>query len=251
MEQVTLKERLKAGETVVGTWCLMPSPQAVNVIAKAGLDFVIIDMEHGGMGIETASAMAMAAEAEGCRAILRVPLNEESIILRCLELGVDGIIAPHISNTGECMDFVSAMKYPPIGKRGFSPYPRAGAYHSTQAHTIVQNARVLSIAIVEGLNEAKKVYDIASTPGIDVVYVGTYDISSALGIPGEVKDYRVVSILKDAVREIIEAGKIAGCMGHTKEDLEFLSEYGVKFQVVGVDTNVLYEHYKQFAIDRV
>jgi len=240
-----LKERLKAGENLLGTWCLMPSPHAVNVIAKAGFDFVIIDMEHGCMGIESASNMAFAAEADGCHAVVRVPANEESIVLRALELGVDGVIAPHIDSVEDAEAFGKHAKYPPAGKRGFSPYARAGDYHFTKGNTKVQNESVLSGIIVEGLDALKKMDKIAANPNIDLIYVGTYDISSALGIPGEVKDEKVVSILKEAVKKIRAAGKFAGCMAHSREEAEFMRGIGVQFLLYGVDTLAIYEHYSK------
>jgi 2-keto-3-deoxy-L-rhamnonate aldolase RhmA len=123
-----LKEKLKRGECVLGTWCDIPSPAVSNVIAKAGLDFMIIDMEHGPMDFKVTQEMAMAAEAGGSEAIVRVPTNDESAILRSLDLGSAGIMVPRVGSAASRAQVVNFAKYPPVGKRGFNPYIRGLGY---------------------------------------------------------------------------------------------------------------------------
>ncbi|MEI7474773.1 MAG: aldolase/citrate lyase family protein [bacterium] len=236
-----LKEKLNENQNVFGTWCLLPSPEVINVISKAGLDFVIIDMEHGTIDFVTAQKMVMAAEAEGSRAVIRVSKNEESEILRALDLGIDGIIVPHIDSVEEREKAISYIKYPPSGIRGFSPYTRAGGYRNQKDYTESENKRVLTGIIVEGESGIKNIYDIADDPQLDLVYVGTYDISSYLGIPGEVHNIKVKEILEHAVSEIKRAGKIAGCLFHNWDDLDYFKQLGIQFLVYKVDSLVLYE----------
>ena len=96
LKKIYDQRKIKNKQAVLGTWCDIPSPSLANVIAKAGLDFIIIDLEHGPMDYKSAQEMAMAAEAGGCEAIVRVPSNEESSILKSLDMGGAGIIVPHI-----------------------------------------------------------------------------------------------------------------------------------------------------------
>ena len=141
-----IKQQMKAGKFVLGTWCVLPSASVINVIAKAGLDFVIIDMEHGPMDYKIAQEMIMAAESEGCEAIIRVPRNDESDILRALDIGASGIIVPHIENIADRKNAVSHSKFSPVGNRGFNPYVRAGQYHGvTGAYFDEQNKRILQV----------------------------------------------------------------------------------------------------------
>ena len=244
-KNASLKERQRAGETVLGTWCLTPSPHVANIIAAAGLDFIIIDMEHGSMDLETAGLMVMAAEAENCSPVIRVPRNEESDILRVLETGAAGVVVPHIGSVAERQAVVKAAKYPPVGERGFSPYPRAGMYHSTPNHTQMQNEKTLVVVIVEGLEAIENIDKIAADPNIDVVYIGTYDLSAALGIAGQVGHKKVLDLLAKSVEKVRKTGRAAGCMAHSPEEAAAMRKMGIQFLLYGVDTAVLYDGYRQ------
>ena len=135
---MNIKDRIRNGNVVYGTWCLLPSPEVINVLAKAGLDFVLIDMEHGPMDYALAQKMIMAAESEGCEAIIRVAKNDESDVLRALDIGASGVIVPHIESVSDRERAISYMKYPPLGIRGFSPYTRAGGFSSVQVIRLLQ-----------------------------------------------------------------------------------------------------------------
>src|SRR6185295_10382916 len=104
----TFKKRLSSGKTVLGTWCEVPSSIVANVIATTGLDFLIIDMEHGSMSYETAEQMCRAAEADDCWPIIRVTENREPTILRALEMGPQAILIPHVENADQARQAVSA-----------------------------------------------------------------------------------------------------------------------------------------------
>ena len=111
-------------DEIFGTWCVIPSPEVTNIICKAGFDFVIIDMEHGSMDYTLAQRMVTSAQAEGSKAIIRTPRNDESNILRALDIGSDGIIVPHIKSVEDVNRCISYSKYPPIGNRGYTPYTK-------------------------------------------------------------------------------------------------------------------------------
>ena len=98
VKQLSLKEKLARGKTVIGTWCELPSPHSINVLAKAGLDFVVIDMEHGVMDFKTVSEMVMAAQADGCAPLIRVASVTNQNVLLASETEPAGILAPHISS---------------------------------------------------------------------------------------------------------------------------------------------------------
>jgi 4-hydroxy-2-oxoheptanedioate aldolase len=241
-----IKQKMKDGKFVLGTWCVLPSASVINVIAKAGLDFVIIDMEHGPMDYKTAQEMIMAAESEGCEAIIRVPRNDESDTLRALDIGASGIIVPHIENVGDRRNAVSYSKFSPVGNRGFNPYIRAGQYHGV-SHTYFeeQNKRILLCIILEGINALKNLEHIISDPEIDAVYIGTYDLSVALGVPGDVSNKKVIKALEASVIRIRDKGKSAGCMVHNVDDLKRFKEIGIQFITYKVDTAIIYESFSE------
>ncbi len=238
---MNLKKRLQNGSCVYGTWCVLPSPEVINVLAKAGLDFVLIDMEHGPMDYALAQRMVMAAEADNCEAIIRVSHNEEAGVLRALDTGASGIIVPHVESPGDRKKAISFMKYPPVGVRGFSPYARAGGYASTSGHTARENSRIVSGIIIEGQAGFAALPAVIDDPELDLVYIGTYDLSSALGIPGEVKNRKVLDVLEKAVKTVRDRGKAAGCLFHDIDELKYFHDIGVQFLAYKVDSSVLYD----------
>lgn len=235
-----LKEELKKGSAVIGTWCDIPSPAVVNILARAGLDFVIIDMEHGPMDFKTAQEMAFAAEAEGSYALIRVPKLDESDILRSLDCGVSGVIIPHIESIKDRQDAVRFCKYPPDGVRGYNPYVRSGSYKKQSVDFCSkQNKDVIIGIILEGKAALDDLESIIDDQSIDIVYIGTYDLSVAMGLGGDVNHPDVIKKLEDAVKKIIKAGKTAGCMINDAAGLKRLKELGIKFICYKVDTAII------------
>lgn len=242
MKDITsLKQKLQSGKTVIGTWCEIPSPEFINVLAKAGMDFVIIDMEHGAMDYELAGKMVMAAEVEGCSSLIRVPMNNEPTILRALEVAPEGIIVPHVDTEKERKRVINAVKFPPIGNRSLNPFVRAGGYHSKPNFTEEENKRTLSGILVESFEAIKNIERIVNDENLDIVYMGSYDISAALGCPGDTKNPKVLATLKKLAKVIRRKKKIAGCLFHTKEDLEFFKDIGVTFLCYKVDTAIVFD----------
>lgn len=239
--KISLKKKLSSGKTVLGTWCEIPSPEFINVLAKGGLDFVIIDMEHGSCDYEQAGKMVMAAQAEGCSPIIRVPTNNESAILRALEVDAEGVIVPHIESAQERKRVVDAIKFPPIGIRSLNPYVRAGGYRSTPNFTREQNKRTLSAILVESLQGIENIAEIIDDDYLDIIYMGSYDISAALGVPGETKHTKVTETLEKMTKMITKKKKVAACLFHGSDDLRFFKKIGVKFLCYKVDTAIVFD----------
>lgn len=243
--KLNLKERLNKGQSIIGTWCEIPSPELVNVLAKAGLDFIIIDMEHGATDFVTASQMIMAAEADGCDPIIRVSRNNESDILKALEISPQGIIIPHIETVEDRINAINFMKFPPEGKRSLNPYTRAGGYRVTPNFTTAQNKKLLSCLIIEGENGILNMEAIINDKNVDLIYIGTYDISSMLKIPGDTKNPEVLKILKKLVKIIRQKGKIAACMFHDEQELKLFRQIGIQMLCYKVDTNVIFDAFNK------
>jgi 2-keto-3-deoxy-L-rhamnonate aldolase RhmA len=123
-----LKKKLRSGGRVFGTWSMLASPSVVNVIGQAGLDFVVIDMEHGPMTFETVERQLYAAEASGCTPIVRLGDAHEPNILHALEIGAQSLLVSHVSTPEEAQRVVRAAKYYPEGDRGLSPFTRNHGY---------------------------------------------------------------------------------------------------------------------------
>lgn len=239
----SLKNKLKNGKFTVGTWSIIPSEHVVNILAKAGLDFVLIDMEHGTASYECVFRMVLAAEAEGAEALVRVSSNNESEILKALDTGASGVIVPHIETVDDCRKALSHMKFPPRGNRGYTPYVRAGGYAITPNFTSTENDRILSGIIIENREGINNLDEILSEKDLDIVYIGVYDISVDLGIAGDVKNEKIVEILKNCAQKIIAKGKIPAGLFSTEEEMELFKKMGINLACYKVDTSVLYKNF--------
>ncbi len=240
-----LVQKLKSGKCVVGTWCEIPSPEVVNVIAKSGLDFIIIDMEHGAMGFVDAAHMILSAEAEGCCAFIRVPGNNESDILRALELAPAGIIVPHIESVVDRALVVKSAKFPPIGNRSLNPYTRAGGYKMAENLMQQQNKETIISLIIESREALLNVTDIIDDKSVDIVYIGIYDLSVALGAEGNIQSAPVIDSLKKLVKISRDKKKVVGSMFHSVKEFDLLKKLGVQFLCYKVDTAVIFDEFRK------
>lgn len=241
-----LKKMLAKGETALGTWCILPSPSTVNVLAASGLDFVVIDMEHGPISYETAEDMIRAAEVEGCTPLIRVPKNDESDILRALDIGAHGVVVPHIETVADREKAIKAMKYHPIGDRGLSPFTRAGGYDpdDTTKHTDQANKETMSVLIVEGQEGAKNLEAIIDDANVDVVYFGLCDLSQALGIPGQLDSPKLKEFVKDCVAKAKKKQIAVGAFTADMKMLKWFKEIGLQFITYSLDSTELCRAFK-------
>lgn len=244
---MTLKEKLENGEEILGSWAILPSPEAANIMIKAGLDFVLIDMEHGPADYVSAQRMVMGAEAAGGSSVIRVGEHSEIAVLRALDTGTGGVIVPHVSTKEDARRAVGYMMYPPEGERGYSPYTKAGGYIHSPGFVQRANRSILKGVIVEGKTGLDNLEEILTVKDLDLVYVGTYDISSTLGIAGQTADPRVLKVLEDSAAKIAKAGKAAGCLFKNEEELLHFRKHSIRFLTYKVDTWVLYEGFNKAA----
>ena len=243
-----LKEKLKAGSTVYGTWCMMPCAVSMEAIASTGIDFVIIDMEHGAMPFERAEEMVKAAELKGCHPIIRVDDDKEKTILHALEVGAEAVLVPHVSTTETAQKVAAATKYFPEGNRGLSPYTRNHGYSHIKLEESLQDAnrKVVTGILVEGKNGLDNLDKIVKVPGIDIIYLGVYDICQSLGIPGQLDNHDFIKAMKDCVNIIKESGIAAGSFARDMKTVKIFKETGVQFIAYMCDAASLVEYYKVY-----
>lgn len=242
-----MKNKLINKSFVLGTWVETPSYYSINVIAKSGLDFVIIDMEHGVSNFDLAQNMVISAQAEGVSALIRVPKVDESYILRALDSGCDGIIVPQVKSYEDVERIVEYAKYAPIGKRGFNPFVRAGNYSNKNPdYTKNQNENKIIGVILESLDALNDIEKIAANEYIDVIYLGQYDLSLAFGKAGDIKHPKVLEFMDKAIKIAKKYNKHIGYMVHSANDVKEAVEKNIKFLVYKTDTSILFDGYNNF-----
>ena len=226
-----LKNKLKSGETVLGTWTVISSPTLIEIMGSSGLDFLIIDHEHGPFSFESSENMIRAAENVDCVPLIRVPENNPSYILRSLEIGAHGILVPQIENKREANLVVNSIYYSPMGNRGVSAFTRASNYNAmgVKGRNIKVNDKILSILLVETAEAIANIEEIIEIDGIDVIYIGTYDLSHSLGTPDDIYSSEVISALEKTVKIIRDKGLACGVLAQSEEDVSRWSSMGFQF----------------------
>ncbi|WP_369215385.1 HpcH/HpaI aldolase family protein [Streptomyces flavofungini] len=202
--RASLKARLAAGERLYGALLRLPSETLVEMAGVAGLDYVVIDCEHGPADLTALQHHLTAAAARGIDVLVRVGTCEPALALRCLDLGAAGLIHPHIDSARDARRAVAASHYPPLGTRGFATYSRSGRFGTVSAADHVTAARdTLVVVMIETGRACAAAADIAATEGVDAVLVGPADLAADRGFPaGDVID----GLVAEAHRAVRGAG---------------------------------------------
>ncbi|MBN2560808.1 MAG: hypothetical protein JXQ75_07755 [Phycisphaerae bacterium] len=209
------RRQLEAGEVLWGTFLAeLEASGVIHVLAHAGLDFVIIDMEHGTYSPPQARRLIEATRAAPMTCVVRVPLGERGTVTKMLDAGSDGILFPQIRTMEEVRQAVAMTKYPPLGSRGvhlFRPHlgfaPRVSAKHVFAE----ANASIMTAIQIETPEAVELIDQIAGTAGIDMLYVGPGDLGALLFNGEDVDQAKIDEVMERVGRACREHGKIAGC----------------------------------------
>jgi len=234
-----LKRKLKQGEVVLGLFVNCSYPAFVEICGHAGFDFVVIDLEHGSLHPLVTEDLCRAADCVGIAPIVRVGKNDPLQIQRALDIGSAGVQIPQIETKADAETSVRSAKYNPLGLRGLAFGTRAGVYTAAGAQIADQlNEESLVVVQVEGIGGVENLEEIITVPHIDVIFLGPYDLSQSLGIPGQVRDRSVVDLMHQCVNTIRNAGKIAGTFADNPEIAKQWIDAGVQYIALGVDVSV-------------
>jgi 4-hydroxy-2-oxoheptanedioate aldolase len=200
-----VKEKLRSGDTAIGVFVPMPSPDIVEIVALAGFDFVLFDAEHGRISPDDAYPMILAAEARDIPAFVRVGENDRQVVLKYLDLGVSGVMIPQTNSPELAREAVEAMRYAPGGLRGLAGGRTFdyGAGPPMAELVPAINERVLSIVQFEHINALPHLDAILETPGLDVLFVGPTDLHQSMGYGGQLGHPEVEAVIQqvcDAAR---------------------------------------------------
>jgi len=248
MKKNILKEKIYDNNLVIGPFLKISDPAIVEIAALSGFDFVIIDREHGPISIENTQNMIRAAEAKNITAIVRVPRNEETEILKVLDIGAHGIEVPQINNGIQAKKLRMSAKYSNMGERGVCCYVRSADYSQIQEDNETKkqyfneaNQETLIIAHIEGLEGIQNLDNIIKEDTIDIIFIGPYDLSQSLGIPGQVHNKEVINEMEKIVEKIKNNNKIAGTFVESREDIKRWAEIGVQYFAYSVDVGIFYD----------
>jgi len=214
-----MKERFAAGEPAFGLSVMIPSPQVVESAAGMGFDWVLLDCEHGTIGLESLELMVMAAEASGVVPIARPRSNSPADILQCMDRGALGVQVPHVNSAAQARAAVAAVKFHPLGERSLAVGTRSSRYgFSGSMDDFVREANesTLVCAQIEDAEAIVNLGEILAVEGVDVFFIGPSDLSQSMGFPGNPKAPAVAKAIDGALARIVAAGRTPGMPASTE-----------------------------------
>lgn len=217
------------------------SPGIPIILKNAGCEFIIFDMEHGGLSLEQFKVLATISNSNQISPLIRIPEVSYNYVARALDLGASGIMAPMVNTAEEAMKVVKSSKYPPEGIRGAGFGFAHDNYNNQNPLKYIKKANdeLINIIQIETKYGLENVESIAAIDGVDCLWVGHFDLTNYLGIPGDFTS----SIYLDAIKRVVDAGKInkksLGIMVNNNDELEMYSELGFNMIAVGTEMNIL------------
>jgi 2-keto-3-deoxy-L-rhamnonate aldolase RhmA len=238
------KGKLKAGELVLFMGVnQMRTPNVAMIAAACGFDGVYIDLEHNPTSLETAATICVAALGLGITPIARVSSRDPHDATRILDCGAQGVMVPHVSTVAEAQTVVESCRYPPLGHRSASGSGPALGYaaRSQPEVNVFLNEQTLLIAMLETPEAIANADAIAAVEGIDIIHIGSTDLSTEMGIPGQYKHVRMREAYEATAKAARAHGKWMG-VGGVREDLEFqtwLLQLGMRYLTGGSDVGYI------------
>lgn len=245
-----LKEQLANKEKPIGTFFELGSPGVVEALGRTGLDFVILDNEHGPFEAESTRDFIRAAENCSLTALARVREISRPAVLKLLDVGVQGLIVPDVHTVEQVRELIDYAKYAPVGKRGFCPSRKDGWGFDEMAQLSVAdqmtywNSETLLLPQCETVGALEAIEQIASLEGVDGIFIGPFDLSISMGIPGQFSHPDFQAALARVQKACRDAGKC--CMIFTGNAAAAAEHFKAGFDAVayGLDAAVLIRAYR-------
>lgn len=232
-----IKTLLKQGKQTAGAWLQMTSPFSAEIMARAGFDWLIVDMEHApGDFLNLASQLQAMGEA-GCVPFVRAPWNDPVAIKRILDTGVMGVLIPYVNTAEEAKNAVAACKYPPEGIRGLAGSTRA-AYFGQNSMDYLKDAndQILVIIAVETGEAIDNLDEILAVEGLDGIFIGPMDLATSMGYFGDPSHPEVQQAIATVEKKTLKAGKYLGTIGGSWEQAKEKYDRGYQFLMLMSDS---------------
>ena len=218
---------------------LVPRIEVVELLADAGFDALVLDLEHGPYSVESLPPLVAASRSAGAACLVRVAENWAQQIGAVLDIGADGVVVPNIQSEASAAAVVAAARFAPEGRRGANPYVRAARYSANETYLTTANASTVAIGMVEGKEGLDAVESILGVGGLDAILLGPVDMSMALGVPGQPEHPTVLATMAGIVERAQARGIATGVFAPTTEAAARWLGLGVRFVAFSVDTALM------------
>lgn len=234
------RQRLRNHETLIGTLVTLPSPSSSEILASLGFDWLFIDAEHAPLSMGEIQSILQASQRL-CPCLVRIPANTEVFIKQALDVGASGIIAPLVNSADEARQIVRFAKYPPAGARSVG-LARAHGYGQTfKSYLASANSELSVVVQIEHIEGVRNIESILSVEGIDAVFLGPYDLSSSLGLPGEIEASEVQTAISQVKAACNSAKMPLGVFTINSAGAKPFIDQGYSLLAVSTDTCLLAE----------
>ena len=237
------KQKLKSGETAFGAWNMIPHPAVAEMLAGEDFDWICVDMEHTSHDFQTLENICRAVNKSGKDLLVRLPACDDVVAKKALDLGANGIIVPCVNSPEEARRAVAIAKYPPDGIRGVSLARCTDFGRNSGGYFKAHNENVLVVIMLEHIDAVKNVAAILSVPGIDAAFIGPYDLSSSMGLAGQLDHPDVLAAQKTLLDACIAHGVPPGFHIVPNEPPQVAARIkaGFRFIALGLDTGFIIE----------
>lgn len=249
-----VKKKLDEGKNVLGTFFELGSEEVVESLGYTGLDFVIVDTEHGPYSVESTMNFLRTSELVGLTAFVRVSDVSRPSILRNLDIGASGLVVPCIETVAEVKQLVEWSKYPPLGSRGYFTGRRTGYGNRKFSKDIITyfetcNKESLLIPQCETMSCLENIFEITSLDGVDGIFVGPFDLSIALGIPSEFDNPKFKLALDKILNACIQNNKYCFIFAGSIDKSNDYFKQGFNGVALGTDTAILIDSYRSIVAE--
>jgi 4-hydroxy-2-oxoheptanedioate aldolase len=236
----TFKRAILAGRQQIGLWCSLASHVSIEIVAGSGFDWLLLDTEHSPNELPMVFNQLQAVmENPSTHPIVRVPWNDMVMIKRYLDAGTQTLLIPTVQTQAEAEYAVAATRYPPKGVRGFAAGSRSSRFGRIKDYHTRAEQEICVLVQIETRQGLDNLEAIARTDGVDGVFIGPGDLSSALGHLGDQGNPAMVAIIEDAVRRIAACGKAPGILTPDERLAKAYIAAGCLFTAVGADSGIL------------
>lgn len=238
---MSLKSKLTRSKLTIGSWVTLGHPSIAEIMATAGFDWLVLDMEHSVLELSEVQTIIQVLDSKQCPAIVRLTSNHPDQIKRVMDAGATGVMVPMIKSAADARAAVDGVYYPPRGQRGVGLARAQGYGASFQAYRQWLEDNAVIVVMIEHVDAVNAIDDILAVPGIDAYIIGPYDLSGSMGRPGDLNHPDV----QTAIAKTLEAGRRAGKPGgiHVIEPdpaaLQQRIQAGFNFLGYGLDIRIL------------
>ena len=228
--------RVRSGERLLGSIVTLSSPEGAELFSRAGFDWLFVDTEHAPLDVLAAQGLLQAAR---CPCLVRVPVGEEAVIKKALDIGAAGVVVPQVNSAEDVARIVRYCRYPPLGTRGVGIVRAQGYGLDFQEYVAGANTSVIVMLQIEHIDAVNNIDAIVRVPGVDALMIGPYDLSGSMGRLGQVEAPEVQAAIETVRKSCAAAGMKLGIFASSAAGMRPYIEKGYTLPIAGMDLMML------------